>query len=177
MSQLLHAYGVWLADYYLLASILLVGALAAAFFVAQPARRLAIVKSTSIALLGLAVLCAIPRFSLVPLSKGSNNIPSVADRHAAVAASSAGVANEEVDHSADTQISDRATRATTAVASTSWKHSLENLSWIDFLVAAHAMGTTVAAAWLLLGLLASRRLLKSARPAPPELAHALAQLP
>ena len=58
---------LWLADYYLLASVLLFATLATSRFLKQPAQRLAIAKATVVALFLLAILCAIPGWSLVHL--------------------------------------------------------------------------------------------------------------
>ena len=58
---------LWLADYYLLASVLLFAALASSWFLKQPAQRLAVTKATVVALFLLAMLCATPGWSLVHL--------------------------------------------------------------------------------------------------------------
>jgi RNA polymerase sigma-70 factor (ECF subfamily) len=52
VTSFIESYALWLADYYLLSTTLLAGALAASAFVRQPARKLAIVKS-SLAVLAL----------------------------------------------------------------------------------------------------------------------------
>ncbi len=55
-----------LGDFYLLATVLLLGVLMAERWVAQPARRMAIAWSAGGALIGLALLCATPGW-VVPL--------------------------------------------------------------------------------------------------------------
>ena len=69
MNSLIRAesLALWLADYYLLASVLFFAALASSWFLKQPAQRLAATKATIVALFLLAMLCAIPGWSLVHL--------------------------------------------------------------------------------------------------------------
>jgi len=65
MSQFTHSYALWLADFYLLSTILLSFALAAVALLKQPAQRLAVVKSALIGLVLLATLCALPGWSVL----------------------------------------------------------------------------------------------------------------
>lgn len=57
----------WLADFQLLAAALLLGVMLAIAALRQPAQRLAVAKSTLAALAALAILCAVPGWSLVHL--------------------------------------------------------------------------------------------------------------
>src|SRR4051794_3459067 len=65
MSSLTESYARWLADYYLLATIMLALSLLGIALQKQPVRRLAVTKSTLVSLILLAVLGAIPGWSVV----------------------------------------------------------------------------------------------------------------
>src|SRR4051794_21248009 len=67
MTRFAELYAVWLADYYLLATVLLALSLTGIALLKQPAQRLMIVKSTLVALGLLAILCALPGWSVVHL--------------------------------------------------------------------------------------------------------------
>ena len=70
---------LWLADFFLLSTVLLVLALTVLAVLHQPAHRVAITKATFIALVLLANLCAVPRWSLVHLiSHASSPLPPAA---------------------------------------------------------------------------------------------------
>jgi uncharacterized membrane protein len=55
----------WLWDYYLMASVLLAVVLVTGMLIAQPARRMAIHWSAAAGLVLLALLCAVPGWSVV----------------------------------------------------------------------------------------------------------------
>ena len=65
----------WFADYYLLATIMLAVVLATSLVVRQPARRIAIAWSTAGALLLMAVLVALPGWSVVHLFGAPPSMP------------------------------------------------------------------------------------------------------
>ena len=68
--QFADSLALWLADYYLLSTVLLALALVGIAVLKQPAQRLAIAKATLVALALLAALCALPRWSIVHLLIG-----------------------------------------------------------------------------------------------------------
>ena len=61
----------WLWDYQLLATLLLIAVLVVGKLIAQPARRMAVDWSAAMGLLILAVLCAMPGWSIVHLLASS----------------------------------------------------------------------------------------------------------
>ncbi len=67
MSSWLPALGRWVADYYLLATLLLVVVWLAMRALGQPIRRVAVAKATMIALVVLAVVCFLPAWPRIPL--------------------------------------------------------------------------------------------------------------
>src|SRR5882757_428637 len=67
MTRFAESYAVWLADYYLLATVLLALSLTGTVLLKQPAQRLVVIKSTLVALVLLAILCAMPGWSVVHL--------------------------------------------------------------------------------------------------------------
>jgi hypothetical protein len=67
MTRFAESYAVWLADYYLLATVLLALSLTGIVVLKQPAQRLMVTKSTLVALVLLAILCAVPGWSVIHL--------------------------------------------------------------------------------------------------------------
>ncbi len=67
MTHFADSFALWLGDFYLLSAVLLALALLGITALRQPAQRMAITKSTLVALALLAVLCALPRWSLIHL--------------------------------------------------------------------------------------------------------------
>jgi beta-lactamase regulating signal transducer with metallopeptidase domain len=170
---------LWLADYYLLASVLLFAAIACSLFMKQPAQRLAITKATIAALFLLAILCAIPGWSLVhlftseqPQAIGSQaelvEIPLGHDLQTLPAGEFIGV---EPPVTATPPIENNPP-ATTTAPSTNWRE----LPWAWIIVAAHATGSALVIAWLVLGAIAAYRLQRSAEYAPAELNALLAEV-
>ncbi len=75
MNPLLESFALWLADYYFLTTALFTLALAAIFFLRQPAQRLAVAKSTIIASATTPAPRASTRVSACPATKTSRRKP------------------------------------------------------------------------------------------------------
>ena len=69
MSPLLQAIGHCLVDYYLLSSLLLLIGLLGVALMRQPARKLAVMRAIVLGLFPLAVLCALPDWSMLHLAR------------------------------------------------------------------------------------------------------------
>lgn len=155
----------WLWDYYLLATVLLVAILLVTKLLAQPARRMAIHWSTAGGLLVLAVLCAIPGWSLIhmlsatvpmdppstQLHPGSQNLmlpsePPLVLQQAPIE---------------DAQIQIQTQPAPEPMVS--WNLDFQVLSCLVF-----AAGSTLLLIWLTIGHLLMRRLCSRAHDAPTE---------
>jgi hypothetical protein len=72
MNGLSESVALWLADYLLLASVLLLIVLAAFAALAQPVQRLAVTKAVLFSLVLVALLCALPGWSVVHLLTAEN---------------------------------------------------------------------------------------------------------
>ena len=68
MNDFVDSFAYWLADYYLATTVLLAAALVAMRLVGQPVKRLAVAKAAIVSTLALAVLCAMPGWSVMSLS-------------------------------------------------------------------------------------------------------------
>jgi beta-lactamase regulating signal transducer with metallopeptidase domain len=170
---------LWLADYYLLASVLLFAAIACSLLMKQPAQRLAITKATIAALFLLSILCAIPGWSLVHLFTAAQ--PQVFG-------SQAELVERPLAHDVQTLPAGEFSRveppitatppiennppAKTTAPSTYWRE----LAWARIIVAAHATGSALVIAWLVLGAIAAYRLQRTAESAPDELNAVLAEV-
>jgi len=174
MNDYFDSFAFWLADYYLTTTVLLVQVLAALAMLKQPVRRLAVSKAALVTLALLAVLCAIPGWSVVHLiAARGENAPAVINRV------------EKESASAKTIPSLSATKPKPETDSTP-SPSLEvpqkvaaewpKVSPLHAIGAIHVTGSVIVLAWLALGALAARRLLRHARPAPGELHSLMAQL-
>jgi beta-lactamase regulating signal transducer with metallopeptidase domain len=179
MSTVAESYGRWLADYYLLASVLLALALASTAILKQPAQRLAIAKSTLVSLILLAVLCAIPGWSAIhlltaelanPISESRRTVSTVRD-----------VASEMMSGAELEPTPDNVPTVSLLLPARSpepgegriarnspWRGegALVRISWSIAFVTIHSMGAACVAAWLLLGWLGALRLRRTAIPAP-----------
>ncbi len=71
MNAILDGAALWLADFHLVATVLLLAVLAALAVVRQPAQRLAVAKATLGALAGLVLLGALPGWSALDDGSGA----------------------------------------------------------------------------------------------------------
>src|SRR3954453_10398534 len=170
MSQAMESYAVWLADFYLLTAVLLTLALAALAVLRQPAKRLAIVKSTLIAVILLGAFCSIPGWSVVPLLRPTQLSP-VAQSHAEVRTAAAVVPNDAAQSmNTSVPLTPAAPVLTSEpIGGRASEENSQRISWPIVFGAVHLAGGFFASAWLVLGWFAARRLRCSARPAPPSL--------
>jgi RNA polymerase sigma-70 factor (ECF subfamily) len=165
--------GHWSVDVYLLTAVLLLLALTAMSALRQPVHRLAVGKSTLIALALLAALCAIPGWSVFHLitaqpvqrtdrieksMPGSNvSSPVIASPHPE---------EEPTLASPFVPISPRVPNP--------WRNAVSGWSIIGIVELA---GAVAIAIWLTCGWLEARKLCRNARPAPAEIQALLAEAP
>jgi beta-lactamase regulating signal transducer with metallopeptidase domain len=176
MTPLLNSFAHWLADYYLLSSVLLVFTVTALVAIKQPAKRRAVTQSTLVALILLAALCAVPGWSAVhllsaaPQQQAQANEPPTLRQHANQPGQVVPVASSHV-------------RTPESVASIEQAPSISasppdwpSVSWPAAIAVVHLGGAAGILVWLSAGLLAGRILRLSATPAPAELAALLAEV-
>ncbi|MBA4107430.1 MAG: hypothetical protein C0485_16960 [Pirellula sp.] len=169
-------FALWLADYQLLAAALLLGVMLALASLRQPAQRLAVAKSTLAALAALALLCALPGWSLVHLlSEPQTSITSVAPTPFDTSSLA----------QSDSLLTPYESPATLAPSSPSIERSVsaqpvavpaKPIDWSVILVAAYATGSAAVTLWLITGAILARRVRQQATPAPRELQELLQQL-
>ena len=174
MSSLFESYAVWLADFYLLATILLALVLAAAAILKQPAQRLMVTKSTLAALVLLAILCALPGWSVVHLFT-ADQPPTPAES----------VREEPMDPQDSRPYLSQANPILRAEQSSTISPSSDRflpkptkpkMGWAASLAAAHLAGIACLLFWLALGWIASARLRQTAQPAPASVSAILNEL-
>jgi beta-lactamase regulating signal transducer with metallopeptidase domain len=167
---------LWLADYQLLAAALLLGVMLALAALRQPAQRLAVAKSTLAALAALALLCALPGWSLVHLLRepepSIESIASTAIETSSVSQSDPFLAPPEISANIappSPSIEPSAPpQPTTAPA--------KPINWPAWFIAAYATGSAAVTLWLITGALLARRVRQQATPAPLELQGLLQQI-
>ncbi len=175
MNDFTTSVAMWLADYFLLGTVLLLLAMATLSLLRQPAQRLAVTKSTLVALLILAALSALPGWSLIHLLSTEQPRPNgsqVVVNHVEPINEPAPIAAPHDDAGdklqAPVQIISPATPQRSAFVST--------LAWPTILASMYALGSACVFVWLCLGCLAAHRLVHSATPAPTQLTNLIAQL-
>ena len=165
----------WLFDYFLLATVLLAVVLVLGKFLAQPARRMAVHWSTAAGLLLLALLCAVPGWSVVNLLSA----PSPVFHEAALDAALDKAPKQlppyptvlpPVSDAVAIAMQTHTVLAPTKVVETV---AIDYGLLISCVVAA---GSTLFAVWLALGHWQMRRLRSQAKTAPAELEALLPQL-
>jgi beta-lactamase regulating signal transducer with metallopeptidase domain/protocatechuate 3,4-dioxygenase beta subunit len=171
MNGLSESVALWLADYLLLASVLLLIVLAAFAALAQPVQRLAVTKAVLFSLVLVALLCALPGWSVVHLLTAENRaahdaMPSSNRSHRP----DSGRAPDQSHTPADDSTITRAIAAPTAPA------AIESSSWSDLNVPTVAVtifffGSALILLWLAYGAIAARRLRRGSAAAEPELAE------
>jgi beta-lactamase regulating signal transducer with metallopeptidase domain/5-hydroxyisourate hydrolase-like protein (transthyretin family)/protocatechuate 3,4-dioxygenase beta subunit len=173
MNGYVESFAYWLADFYLLSTLLLATAMGAIALVGQPAKRLAIAKSAMVALALLAVLCALPGWSAFHLLSQRADEPLAAQPVAAEVVPQA--FNQPVLQAPSAQ-----QRAATPVELTRPPRvnvvERIDVSLSTIVASAHLVGSALIVGWLALGALAMRSILRAARPAPLELCRLLARL-
>lgn len=177
MTRLLESFAHWLADFYLLSAVLLAFSIVAIATLRQPAQRLAIVKSTLLALFLLAGLCALPGWSIVHLIRHEPSaITSATPREPVAVASHADVPDAEPLRTEPVQRLPSSSPVSSANAEAPITRMLPQMSWIAWLALAQLGGAVCVATWLALGWFAARRLRQKSRPAPQNLTMMLLEI-
>ena len=143
----------------------------------QPAQRLAVAKSTLVSLILLAVLCAIPGWSVVHLLTEERPQP-VAEFHDEVSAKPVVMAERVrpmVSDAPPMVHEDAAVPADTTTRGLSRSFDF-HLPWPALFAMTHLAGAACIVLWLTLGWIASARLRRTAQPAPTDLVAVLNQV-
>lgn len=169
---------LWLADYQLLAAALLLGVMLAIAALRQPAQRLAVAKSTLAALAALAILCALPGWSLVHLLSDDAPIvePAPSRTEPTPAFSSTLSTIEPAPDLFHAQPPESPAGAVLHTNSMDEVEPASPISWSTYLITAYAAGSAAVTLWLITGALLAHRVRRQATPAPPELQALLQQL-
>ena len=166
---------LWLADYHLLAAALLLGVMLAVTFLRQPAQRIAVAKSTLAALFALAILCALPGWSLVHLMSEPTPNSDVASATASMTPIDPPVALqsdwESIERPPVTRMSTAATQTSSPSSPTAEPRT--PINWTVWLLAAYAAGSVAVTLWLIIGAILAHRVRRQATAAPPELQQLL----
>jgi beta-lactamase regulating signal transducer with metallopeptidase domain len=166
----------WLADFQLLAAALLLGVMLAIAALRQPAQRLAVAKSTLAALAALAILCALPGWSLVHLL---SEPPVASEPIASTIAAPTPVAPTAATFAPpfDAEASAAAPPIAPSVAPAQPAPPIAKpIDWIAVTAAVYVMGSGTVTLWLIIGALLAHRVRREATPAPPELQQLLQEL-
>lgn len=168
MIRSLDSLAIWLDDFYLLSTVILAITVAVGMTLRQPAKRLAIIKATLVALGILAVLCALPRYSVVHLRTAEQSSSASSAEPQAAAFVAAPNLNENTNSPAATDAAPLplAKPASDAITvSTVWNE----IGWQQVLAMLYVAGAAGVFVWLIIGQLAAIRLRRQAQPAPAEL--------
>ena len=160
----------WLADYFLLATILLATALVAFRLVRQPKRRILIAWVIAAELIALAAVCSLPNWPRIPLLPATSSAiltplsPTSHDATTNVPATA-----KPPQHLTASSISANTTPPLAAAP-------LQMPSLRATIGIAYLLGMTATSLWLLWGAIATWRLCRNASPAHPALHAELANL-
>jgi beta-lactamase regulating signal transducer with metallopeptidase domain len=166
MTRFAESYAVWLADYYLLATVLLALALAGAAILKQPAQRLAVAKSTLVALLLLAILCAVPGWSVVHLLAAERPPSRVEIREEPFSDADIARYGDRPSQSSSTMIPEQPAPVARVADEVRVTTNAPKIALATLLAIAHLIGTGCILVWLAVGWFASLRLRRAAQPAP-----------
>jgi beta-lactamase regulating signal transducer with metallopeptidase domain len=177
MNAILDGVALWLADFHLVATALLLGVLAALAAMRQPARRMAVVKATLGSLATLTLLCALPGWSVIHLM--TDTAPQVKslrfDRSLVVPEEPSAtqlIPTVNVDRISPERPAGRVNVAPRKAVEP------QNVSrWVDWLPLAalvHAMGSAAVVLWLIVGAILAGRIHRGATAAPVSMQRLLA---
>jgi beta-lactamase regulating signal transducer with metallopeptidase domain len=175
MSSRYSSIALWLADSQLLAAVLLLVVLCVLFAVRQPARRLAIAKATLGALAALAVLCAIPGWSVIHLMT-SDVPPPLNPVSVRIVQPEEPPVNQFIPHINVDRIPASPRTPQPTIAQRLQTEPPRLSSWPKRFVLAYALGSALVSGWLLYGVLLANRLLRGTKPAPAWLEAELRRL-
>ncbi len=171
MNSFVDLIAYWLADYYLTTTVLLAVALVAIRCCRQPVKRLAVTKATMVAMFAMAGLCALPGWSVVSLGKPEAAEGTVAESSEIVTVPEKlplrpAIVVETREPMAKALPSPIAVEAQQELAS-------PPIDWSTVLVETYLFGAVAMALWLVVGVLAARRLVRRAERAPNQLSDLL----
>jgi beta-lactamase regulating signal transducer with metallopeptidase domain len=164
MATTVRDLAVWLADVHLLSGLLLLAALGAIAVLGQPVRRMAVEKATLAGLGALALLCALPGWSVVHLlgaqPQAEIAAPIVVSESSVGAPSRPPIAPTGEMPAFETLPPQETVAKAAAVepARVAW-------TWPGLAVSAQAVGSLAVIAWLGAGAMSASRLRRRARPA------------
>ena len=165
---------LWLADYHLLAAALLLGVMLAVTFLRQPAQRIAVAKSTLAALFALAILCALPGWSLVHLMSEPTPNSYVAPATASMPIDPPVALQSDLESIERPPVTPMPTAATQISSPSSpTAEPRTPINWTVWLLAAYAAGSAAVTLWLIIGAILAHRVRRQATAAPPELQQLL----
>ncbi len=170
MTQFADSLALWLADFYLLTTVLLALALVGIAVLKQPAQRLAIAKATLMALALLAALCALPRWSVVHLLTAEPPAVPAASRNTpqplpATATPVVKTTSPQEDITTGPIVRVQANEADGNQPAK--PEIFSAIRWTFVLLMAYLIGAAAVLAWLVAGSIAASRLRLSAGPHPP----------
>ncbi|MCI0335751.1 MAG: carboxypeptidase regulatory-like domain-containing protein [Planctomycetes bacterium] len=178
MTPLFTSFAHWLADYYLLSTVLLVLAVAALVAVKQPAKRRAVTQSTLIGLVLLAALCALPGWSLMSLTSNrptaSLNIQTIEQPASPPLPIREGPGKGSSPPDFHTMAGNTSPAVNTSVPPP--QPPRRHLPWSSLAVFAWCAGAALALLRLAIGWWAARRLFHNAQPAPANLVTMLREV-
>lgn len=178
MSELTNATAFWLVDVHLLAGALLAIALPAVLLLRQPAQRMAVAKAVLAALVALAILCALPGWSVAHLlSADSQPTPLATQQRPLGPALAPQPVDRLIPHISNNQVPTSASPPVSTVATAPLAIELapRGSFWPLAVVILQAAGSALIVLWLIAGAYAAHRLRRGADPAPTELTHLLAK--
>lgn len=177
MTPLFTSFSHWLADFYLLATVLLALTVATLVIIKQPAKRRAITQSTLVGLVLLAALCALPGWSLLSLTSIHPNASRNVEIVEPLAASPLPF-RERPGEGLSTEFDTIAENIPSDVGTTVPlpQPPRRTVPWSSLVVFTWGAGATFALLRLAIGWWAARRLLINSRRAPANLVAMLRDL-
>ena len=160
MSGTFDRIALWLADNLHLSTMLLAGALVLFRFLKQPVRRLVVAKATIMAMFLLAILVALPGWSIIHLCLFEDHAPPPA---AATPSSPSSLAATPPLIAAQSAAPENLASPTEIHRSSI---NLPAFTWPQIIVGIYAAGAATVFAWLALGMFAATRLIRTSQPAP-----------
>jgi beta-lactamase regulating signal transducer with metallopeptidase domain/protocatechuate 3,4-dioxygenase beta subunit/5-hydroxyisourate hydrolase-like protein (transthyretin family) len=160
---------LWLADFYLLSSILLLVVIAALRIVEQPVRRLAVEKSAIVALVVLALLTALPGWSIVHFWTRSQSAAAAVPANQSLQTDQLATLQQVTPPNAGSPIAPTSTVVPKVTVAPRHESRFSQTIALTFL-----SGSACVFAWLTAGMLAARRLIRTCQPAPPQITAMLA---
>ncbi|NOY40276.1 MAG: hypothetical protein GXP26_00365 [Planctomycetes bacterium] len=177
MNALTELLTLWLADYFLLATLLLTVALVLFRLINQPARRLVLARPTLAALFLLSGLCAMPGWSLVHLmteEKPTTSLLELSDiQIAAPITPPTTQLIPTIDIDRLPQTPPIQTQSTIEASPTP---PSEPFPWPVWLSSIYLGGCLLFIVWQASGSILARRLLRHATPAPPQVQSLLVEI-